>query len=85
MSKGGLLTIGYSTLASRSSGIQYLNNFQNLVVVQNPSSDKLSPINQGIERIELQSNGVAKSRNAVIDNTKTKYLLFGDDDIVFKE
>jgi hypothetical protein len=85
VSKAGLLTIGYSTLASRSSGIQYLNIFQNLVVVQNPSSDKLSPINQGIERIELQSNGVAKSRNSVIDNTKTKYLLFGDDDIVFKE
>ena len=85
MSKGGLLTIGYSTLASRLNGIKYLSSFQNLVAIQNPSSEKLPPIIKGIEQIELQSKGVAKSRNAVIDNTKTKYLLFGDDDIVFKE
>lgn len=85
MSKGGLLTIGYSTLASRLTGINFLSSFQNLVVIQNPSSEKLPPIMQGIEQIELQSKGVAKSRNAVIDNTNTKYLLFGDDDIVFKE
>ncbi len=85
MSNLGLLTIGYSTLASRSSGIKYLSNCQNLVAIQNPSAEKFPPVDQGIERIELQSKGVAKSRNAVIDNTKTKYLLFGDDDIVFKE
>ena len=85
MSNQALLTIGYSTLATRASGINYLENFQNLVAVQNPTSEKLSPTVNGVARIELQSKGVAKSRNAVIDNTKTKYLLFGDDDIEFKE
>jgi glycosyltransferase involved in cell wall biosynthesis len=33
----------------------------------------------------LPSKGVAKSRNAAISNAETKYLLFGDDDIVFNE
>ncbi|WP_414057957.1 glycosyltransferase family 2 protein, partial [Staphylococcus aureus] len=35
--------------------------------------------------MELQNRGVAKSRNAAIKNTTTEYLLFGDDDIEFKE
>lgn len=80
-----LLTIGYSTLASRSTGINYLSSVQNLLVVQNPNSVNLPPIDQSIVRIEIQSTGVAKSRNTVIDHTKTKYLLFGDDDIIFNE
>ena len=85
MSKSELLTIGYSTLATRLSGIKYLDGFQNLVVVQNPTSENLPSADQKITRVELQSKGVAKSRNAVIENTTTEYLLFGDDDIEFKE
>ena len=38
-----------------------------------------------VERVELKSRGVAKSRNAAITNTNSDYLLFGDDDIQFNE
>ena len=85
MNKQDLLTVGYSTLGKRLAGIKYLDSVTNLVVIQNPNSDSLPATDAKIKRVELQSRGVAKSRNAVIDNTKTKYLLFGDDDIVFKE
>ena len=85
MNKNELLTIGYSTLATRLPGIKYLDGFQNLVVVQNPTSESLPSADQKIKRVELHSKGVAKSRNAVIDNATTEYLLFGDDDIEFKE
>ena len=85
MSKNELLTIGYSTLATRLAGIKYLDAFENLVVVQNPASDSLPIADQKIKRVELRSKGVAKSRNAAIENTTTEYLLFGDDDVDFKE
>ncbi len=85
MSKNELLTVGYSTLATRLSGIKYLDAFQNLVVVQNLTSESLPHADQKIKRVELHSQGVAKSRNTVIENTTTEYLLFGDDDIEFKE
>ncbi len=85
MSKNELLTIGYSTLATRLHGIKYLDLFPNLVVVQNPNLENLPDINKNIVRLELHSKGVAKSRNAVIENTTTEYLLFGDDDVEFKE
>ena len=85
MSKNELLTIGYSTLATRLPGIKYLDGFQNLVVVQNPTSESLPSADPAVKRVELHSKGVAKSRNAVIDNATTEYLLFGDDDIEFKE
>ena len=85
MSRTNLLTIGYSTLSKRVSGIKYLDSFTNLVVIQNPDNESFSPPPQVITSIELKNRGVAKSRNAVIDNTQTEYLLFGDDDIKFNE
>ena len=85
MSKSNLLTIGYSTLSQRVTNIKFLDSFTNLVVVQNPNSEILPATPSGVTRIEITSKGVAKSRNAVIDNTNSEYLLFGDDDIEFKE
>ena len=85
MNKQELLTVGYSTLGKRMAGIKYLDSVSNLVVIQNPNSDPLPATNARIKRVELQSRGVAKSRNAVIENTTTDYLLFGDDDIEFQE
>ena len=85
MSKGNLLTIGYSTLSKRVSGIKFLDSFTNLVVIQNPDNESFSLPPKVITSIELKNKGVAKSRNAVIENTHTEYLLFGDDDIEFKE
>ena len=85
MNKKELLTVGYSTLGNRLSAIKYLDSVSNLVVVQNPNSESLPATDPSIKRVELQSRGVAKSRNAVIENTRTEFLLFGDDDIEFKE
>ena len=85
MNKQELLTVGYSTLGKRMAAIKFLDSVSNLVVIQNPNSDPLPATNATIKRVEIQSRGVAKSRNAVIENTKTEYLLFGDDDIEFKE
>lgn len=85
MNKQELLTVGYSTLGKRMAAIKFLDSVSNLVVIQNPNSDSLPATNAKIKRVELQSRGVAKSRNAVIENTTTEYLLFGDDDIEFKE
>ena len=85
MNKKELLTVGYSTFGKRLADIKYLNSVLNLVVIQNPNSEPLPQTDASIKRVELQSRGVAKSRNAVIENTTTKYLLFGDDDIEFKE
>ena len=85
MSKSDVLTIGYSTLTNKISEIKYLDSFTNLVVIQNPNHESYSSPPQSIISIELSSKGVAKSRNVVIENTKTEYLLFGDDDIEFKE
>lgn len=80
-----MLTIGYSTLAEREHNIKFLEEFKNLVVVQSSTSLATNQLRSKYKRIELSSRGVAKSRNAAISNTETKYLLFGDDDIIFNE
>ncbi len=85
MNRKELLTVGYSTLGKRLATIKYLDSVSNLVVIQNPDSDSLPATAATIKRVELKSRGVAKSRNAVIENTTTEYLLFGDDDIEFKD
>jgi len=79
------LTIGYSTLANRAKNIKFLTSVNNLVVVQNPDSISLPDLPTGIQILELHNKGVAKSRNTVIANTQTEYLIFGDDDIEFNE
>lgn len=85
MSSNSLLTIGYSTLAEREQNIKFLESFPSLVIVQGSTSPAAHPSGNIYKRIELSTRGVAKSRNAAISNTETKYLLFGDDDIVFNE
>ena len=85
MSSNSLLTIGYSTLAEREQNIKFLNSFQNLVIVQGSTTVATTQPTKQYKRIELPNRGVAKSRNAAISNAETKYLLFGDDDIIFNE
>ena len=85
MSSSLPLTIGYSTLANRAKNIKFLTSVNNLVIVQNPEGAVTPTFDNDVEVLELQSRGVAKSRNAAISNTKTEYLLFGDDDIEFNE
>jgi len=79
------LTIGYSTLANRAKNIKFLSSVTSLVIVQNPDGTLIPTFSSEVKVLELQSRGVAKSRNAAIENTNTKYLIFGDDDIEFNE
>lgn len=85
MSNSLPLTIGYSTLANRAKNIKFLSSVNNLVIVQNPEGIVTPTFAGDVKVLELQSKGVAKSRNAAIDNANTKYLIFGDDDIEFNE
>ena len=72
------LTVGYSTLASRLENISppKSKEIETVIAVQ---KDKDIKAKSGL--LVLSSMGVTKSRNAVIDATKTEYLLFADDDI----
>ena len=79
------LTVGYSTLAKRAKNIKFLTLVNNLVVVQNPDVITIPTFSGEVKVLELQSRGVAKSRNTAISNTDTEYLIFGDDDIEFNE
>ena len=79
------LTVGYSTLAKRAKNIKFLTLVNNLVVVQNPDVITIPTFSGEVKVLELQSRGVAKSRNTAISNTDTEYLIFGDDDVEFNE
>jgi glycosyltransferase involved in cell wall biosynthesis len=79
------LTIGYSTLATRAKNIKFLTSVNNLVIIQNPDLKSLPDFPAGIPILELHNKGVAKSRNAAISKSDTKYLIFGDDDVEFNE
>jgi len=74
------LTVGYSTLASRVQSMVVTKEtelFDVLVSIQKDAEFELPKA----KTLELNSTGVTKSRNAVIDNTETEYLVFADDDI----
>jgi len=77
-----LLTIGYSTLSDRAENIVYPRqpDWEYQLHVQ---AEK-TPVNKP-NTFYLDSAGVAKSRNSAIIHANGKYLLFGDDDVVFDE
>ena len=84
-----LLTLGFSVLAERAKNIN-LNHFRNkptiFISIQNPNQSAFTfPNLAKFEHIERNTVGVAKSRNEVLKAATTKYLIFGDDDIIFKE
>lgn len=83
MNKLDDLTIGYSARAKSAANIAFIKGVNNLVVIQNPNNEAIPEYKPQIKVIEQNLSGVTKSRNAVLDNTSTKYLLFGDDDITF--
>ncbi len=78
------LTIGYSVLAERAKNIIPPKNiaWELLVITQGGESALSIP---DAKQIRLNSIGVAKSRNAAIENATGEYLVFADDDIVFDE
>lgn len=85
MNENPRITIGYSTLASRVENIVFPVTqipHEILISVQNPESIKFTipPSSVQVSVIESRETGVAKSRNKVIENASTDYLIFADDD-----
>ena len=82
-----LLTIGYSTLAERLKNIaepkvDLLHDI--FISIQNPSNIEFAlPTNLDFRSATSVEKGVAKSRNTVLRETETKYLLFADDENTF--
>jgi GT2 family glycosyltransferase len=87
------LTIGYSTLADRVGNIvppPMQKHWGVSIVIQNPEriawrGERLAQLmlRDDVEVQELESLGVAKSRNRNIWLAKGEYLVFGDDDVEF--
>ena len=87
------LTLGYSTLASRVSGMvepPRHDGWESILIVQNPSGEswETARSKELVERADisielLESKGVAKSRNRAIWLARGEYLVFSDDDITF--
>jgi glycosyltransferase involved in cell wall biosynthesis len=82
------LTIGYSTLAERVNNICFPDKKTDrefIVIVQAPEVYDQASIDKSDQVVVLKSRGVAKSRNAALKNASGEFLLFGDDDVTFKE
>lgn len=89
------LTLGYSTLAERVATLvepPVNPNWETVLVVQNPnqidwqgSRFQALSTRKDFRCEELNSKGVAKSRNRAIDLSQSEYLIFSDDDITFSE
>lgn len=82
-----ILTVGYSTLAERIQNISQPEidlSHEIFISIQNPKGvEFFLPTNFQFQSATSNEKGVAKSRNTVLANTKTKYLLFADDEIKF--
>jgi glycosyltransferase involved in cell wall biosynthesis len=84
-----LLTIGYSVLADRASAIRLpppRSDVEVLVCVQGAADGRIpdgAPRRDDVRYEMLDSRGVTKSRNAVLDRARGRFVLFADDDIVF--
>jgi hypothetical protein len=81
-----LLTIGYSVLGERAAAIRLPErraDVEILVVVQGSVPDG-APQRDDVRYETLDSRGVTRSRNAVLDGARGRFVLFADDDIVFR-
>ena len=68
------LTIGYSALAERVKNIKFLEQFNNILVIQNPNQISFEmPKAPNLKTIMLSSKGVAKSRNQALQHCETEY------------
>ena len=80
------LTIGYSSLAERADEIQLpalRQNTEILIAVQGGQIDFLE--RDDVRIIYLDTLGAAKSRNEIIKQAKGEIVIFGDDDMRWKE
>ena len=82
-----LLTVGFSVLSQRINNIKppQLDIPSKVIIsIQDPDNTKTQlPDSFAYEYFESKNRGVTKSRNVVLDKTKTKYLLFADDENTF--
>ena len=86
------LSLGFSSLVERVGGIRVPDSAADvevLIITQRRDDSPVSPevpeaLRDRARLISLDSSGVAKSRNAAIDNAGRRYLLFADDDIVIQ-
>ena len=77
-----LITIGYSSLASRVKKIclpQIRENVEILIAVQGGTIQDFQ--REDVRIIHLGSLGAAKSRNRILSEASGKILFFGDDDM----
>ncbi|MGA9277153.1 glycosyltransferase [Ilumatobacter sp.] len=84
-----LLTIGYSTLASRVGSIELppaQPDVEILVVVQGTHAESITRFDDrhDVEVIAEHGVGVARSRNVVLGRATGRYLVFGDDDATWR-
>lgn len=87
MSNRPLLTFGFSTLAERINNLKrpdFPESHEILALVQNPNGISYVLDLDKVKLVELKSIGVAKSRNAALKHASGEFLIFGDDDILFK-
>lgn len=78
------LTVGYSSLASRVAQIRppALDEIEVVLCVQGAGPDEGPVPPAGVDRVvHVPGVGVARSRNAAMDATTRRYLLFADDDV----
>jgi hypothetical protein len=79
-----LLTLGFSVLSERVGNIEppQLNLPVKIIIsIQDPDNANTPlPSSFQYESFESKNRGVTKSRNVVLDRTRTKYLLFADDE-----
>jgi glycosyltransferase involved in cell wall biosynthesis len=86
-----LLTIGYSVLAERTPAIRLpdpRSDVEVLIAVQGAENGRIpddAPRRDDVRYEILSTRGVTKSRNAVLDGARGRFVLFADDDIVFHE
>ena len=83
-----LLTFGFSTTAERVKNLKapsFSENHEILALVQNPKELSYVLDIPKAKLVQLRNIGVAKSRNAAIKHATGEFLVFGDDDITFKE
>lgn len=78
----GELTVAYSSLAERVQDLRPPQDprVEVIVCVQGPLTGIRVP--DGVDRVvPVPGRGVARSRNAAIEDTRRRYLLFCDDDV----
>ena len=86
--ESAVLTFGFSTTSQRIKNLKRPDisiSHEVLVFVQNPKEASYVFDIPKAKLVELKSVGVAKSRNAALKHASGKYLIFGDDDITFKD